>query len=368
VQKRFSNTEMFEKRDEAPERAPTRRLEKARGRGFFVATQNTRGEMLNPNSAKERSTQPSILLVEDSATTAVMLSKYLAGSYRLLHAKDGAEAWDTLNHIVDVELVITDINMPRLTGHQLLVKIRKSEEPRFKNLPVIVMTTTDDNTDRNLAFLNGANDFITKPIDEMELLARVNVHYKLAHTIRELEASKRALAEQATTDPLTRLKNRRAFFENGSRQVSMARRYGTDLSILILDLDYFKRINDSFGHQAGDEALVTVAQILSQLTRTEDTVARVGGEEFALLLPDTNRLGAAVLAERIRNAVEREQFTVDGQPVQLTLSIGVASFAVERVDTVDQLLNIADQRMYLAKKHGRNRICVNNEGKTNFAS
>ena len=324
--------------------------------------------MLNPGSTKEKSSLPSILLVEDSATTSAVLSKYLTGNYRLLHAKDGAEAWDMLQQKADIDLVITDINMPRLTGHQLLIKIRKAEDPHFKNLPVIVMTTTDDSTDRNLAFLNGANDFVTKPIDEMELLARINVHHKLAHTIRELETSRRALAEQATTDPLTRLKNRRAFFENGSRQVSMARRYGTDLSILVIDLDYFKKINDNFGHQAGDEALVTVAQILAHMTRTEDTVARIGGEEFSVLLPDTNRLGAAVLAERIRSAVARERFTVDGQALHLTLSIGVASYAVEQVDTVDQLLNIADQRMYLAKKHGRNRICVNNEGKTNFAS
>lgn len=316
---------------------------------------------------KDKPKLPSILLVEDSPTTAVLLSKYLAGAYRLLHAKDGAEAWQMLEDSPEIELVVTDINMPRLTGHQLLVRIRKSDEPRFKNLPVIVMTTTDDNTDRNLAFLNGANDFITKPIDEMELLARVNVHHKLAQTIRELEASRRALAEQATTDPLTRLKNRRAFFEDGNRHISMARRYDTDVSLIVADLDFFKRINDGFGHQAGDEALIAVAQVLLQLTRTEDTVARIGGEEFALLLPDTNRLGAAVLGERIRAAVEREQFNAGEQSLQLTLSIGVASYAVERVDSVDQLLSIADQRMYLAKRLGRNRICVNNDGKSNFA-
>lgn len=317
---------------------------------------------------KDKSDLPSILLVEDSPTTAVLLSKYLTGTYHLLHAKDGVEAWEMLEGDPEIELVVTDINMPRLTGHQLLVKIRKSDDPRFKNLPVIVMTTTDDNADRNLAFLNGANDFITKPIDEMELLARVNVHHKLAQTIRELEASRRALAEQATTDPLTRLKNRRAFFENGNQHLSMARRYGTDVSLIVADLDFFKRINDSFGHQAGDEALIAIAKVLLQMTRTEDTVARIGGEEFAMLLPDTNRLGAAVLAERIRAAVERDRFSAGGQLLQITLSIGVASYAVEQVDTVDQLLSIADRRMYLAKKLGRNRICVNNDGKSNFAS
>jgi two-component system cell cycle response regulator len=322
--------------------------------------------MLNPDT-KSNSPLPSILLVEDSATTSVLLSKYLADAYRLVHAKDGAEAWGMLEADPHIELVITDINMPRLTGHELLIRIRQSENPHLKNMPVIVMTTTADNTDRNLAFRNGANDFIAKPIDEMELQARVNVHHKLAQTIRELETSQRALAEQATTDPLTRLKNRRAFFENGAKHLSVARRYNTDFSIIAADLDYFKRVNDTYGHQAGDEALIAVAGILLQLTRTEDTVARVGGEEFAMLLPDTNRLGAAVLAERIRAAVEYERFMVTEHTVQLTLSIGVASFAVERVDSVDQLLNIADQRLYLAKRHGRNRICVTNDGKSSFA-
>lgn len=321
-----------------------------------------------PNRDLKENLLPSILLVEDSQTTTALLSKYLGGSYRLIHAKDGAEAWELLQHNADIELVITDINMPRLTGHQLLVKIRKAEEPRFNNLPVIVMTTTDDNVDRNLAFLNGANDFLTKPIDDIELQARVNVHYKLAHTIRELEASKRQLAEQATTDPLTRLKNRRAFFENGSQQISMARRYGTDLSIIVADVDYFKKVNDTYGHKAGDEALVAVARILVNMTRTEDTVARIGGEEFAILLPDTNRLGAAVLAERIRSAIERERVILAERVVPITISIGVASFATELVESVDQLLSIADQRLYLAKKNGRNRICVTNEGKSNFAS
>lgn len=311
---------------------------------------------------------PSILLVEDSQTTRALLSKYLTGTYRLVHAKDGAEAWDVLERSTDIDLVITDINMPRMTGHQLLVKIRKSDEPRFKNLPVIVMTTTDDNVDRNLAFLNGANDFLTKPVDEIELQARVNVHYKLAHTIRELEASRRRLADQATTDPLTHLKNRRAFFENGSKHIAMARRYGTDVSVIVADVDHFKKVNDTYGHHAGDEALIAVSRILLELTRTEDTVARVGGEEFAVLLPDTNRLGAAVLAERMRNAVERERFVLNDNAVTITISIGVASFAVELVDTVDQLLSIADQRLYLAKRNGRNRICVNNEGKSSYAT
>jgi diguanylate cyclase (GGDEF)-like protein len=323
---------------------------------------------VKPEQAKKTADPlPLLLLVEDSQTTTALLSKYLGHTYRLLHAKDGMQAWDVLEKNPDIAIVITDIHMPNMSGHQLLVKIRKSDGANHKNLPVIVMTTAEDNVDRNLAFLNGANDFITKPIDEMELVARLNVHHRLARTIRELEASKKALAEQATTDSLTKLKNRRAFFENGTKAVALARRYVSDLSVLLLDIDHFKKINDTYGHAVGDEALIMVAQILIEMSRTEDTVARIGGEEFALLLPDTNRLGTAVLAERIRSAIEREQFITGDKIVPITASIGIATFGVDPADSIDQLLGVADNRLYMAKNAGRNRICVNDEGKTTFA-
>jgi diguanylate cyclase (GGDEF)-like protein len=323
---------------------------------------------VKPEQAKKTADPlPLLLLVEDSQTTTALLSKYLGHTYRLLHAKDGMQAWDVLEKNPDIAIVITDIHMPNMSGHQLLVKIRKSDGANHKNLPVIVMTTAEDNVDRNLAFLNGANDFITKPIDEMELVARLNVHHRLARTIRELEASKKALAEQATTDSLTKLKNRRAFFENGTKAVALARRYVSDLSVLLLDIDHFKKINDTYGHAVGDDALIMVAQILIEMSRTEDTVARIGGEEFALLLPDTNRLGTAVLAERIRSAIEREQFITGDKIVPITVSIGIATFGVDPTDSIDQLLGVADNRLYLAKNAGRNRICVNDEGKTTFA-
>lgn len=322
---------------------------------------------MTPTQAPKNDPQPTLLLVEDSPTTTALLSKFLGSYYRILHASDGEEAWRMLEENPDIALVITDINMPNMTGHQLLVKIRRSDGDHHKNLPVIVMTTADDNVDRNLAFLNGANDFITKPIDEMEMQARVNVHYRLARTIRELESSKKALAQQALTDSLTRLKNRRAFFENGARALAMAQRYVSDLSVILLDIDHFKRINDNYGHQVGDEALVVVANILTELTRTVDTVARIGGEEFAILLPDTNLLGTAVLAERIRKAIEREQFIVTDKIVQITVSIGIASLGADPAQSVDQMLAVADNRLYLAKEKGRNRICVNDEGKTTFA-
>jgi len=309
-----------------------------------------------------------ILLVEDSATTATMLTKYLEKKYSLVKAKNGAIAWEIISGEHNVGLVLTDINMPEMNGHQLLVEIRRSKDPRINQIPVIVMTDADDNTDRNLAFTNGASDFINKPIDELELKARVNVHYTLSNTIRELETSREALKRQATTDPLTKLQNRRAFFEQAEECRALHKRYGSTYSVLMLDIDYFKMINDNHGHDAGDKVLVAVAGILPEMTRDVDTVARIGGEEFAILLPDTNRLGTAVMAERVRAAIEQHPFEADGTSLNITVSIGVASQDAEHTDTVGDLMRIADKRLYLAKEMGRNRIAVNDDGKSNYAA
>lgn len=316
--------------------------------------------------------RPCVLIVEDSKTAKAMLQKELAEQYILLHAMDGAEAWDMLQENSQIDLVITDINMPRMSGQQLLVKIRTSDAPHIRSLPVIVMTGTDGNADKNLAFLNGANDFVNKPVDGLEIQARVNVHYKLANTIRELEKSKNALAHQATTDPLTGLKNRRSFHELGE-QILQAASGGADFSIIHLDIDHFKQVNDVYGHAAGDEVLMAVARQLNHVVRAPDVsgrggdiLARIGGEEFAILLPNTNRLGAAVMAERIRAALEKLTIWISGTCLAVTASLGTANFRGEKVETIRELLNIADRRMYLAKKLGRNRICVNDDGKTNF--
>ena len=324
------------------------------------------------NEPQSGTPRPCVLIVEDSKTAKAMLQKELAEQYILLHAMDGAEAWDLLQENPQIDLVITDINMPRMSGQQLLVKIRTSDAPDIRNLPVIVMTGTDGNADKNLAFLNGANDFVNKPVDGLEIQARVNVHYKLANTIRELEKSKNALAHQATTDPLTGLKNRRSFHELGE-QILQAAGGGMDFSIIHLDIDHFKQVNDVYGHAAGDEVLMAVSKQLNHVVRAPepsgrggDILARIGGEEFAILLPNTNRLGAAVMAERIRAALEKLPIWIGETRLTVTASLGTANYRGEKVETIRELLNIADRRMYLAKKLGRNRICVNDEGKTNF--
>ena len=322
---------------------------------------------VSPLEVSNDTTLPHILVVEDSLTSVAVISRDLRERYSLLHARDGDDAWDVLQTDTRIELVITDVQMPRVSGQQLLKLIRQSEDARIRSLPVIVMTTAEDNADKHLAFLNGANDFLNKPVDPLELQARVNVHHRLARTIHELEVSKVALAEQATTDSLTRLKNRRMFYTQAEQNLAVCRRYAKDMSVLLLDIDHFKKVNDTYGHHAGDQVLVRIAQLLTMMVRGGDTVARFGGEEFAALLPETNRLGAAVMGQRIRAGIEKEEIIVEGRQIPVTVSIGIATLAAEEVTSIDQLLNIADRRLYLAKNSGRNRICVSDDGRSHFA-
>jgi two-component system cell cycle response regulator len=309
---------------------------------------------------------PLILLVEDSMTSMELISRDLREHYSLLHAHDGEEAWQLLQRASNVDLVVTDVQMPRVSGQELLTRIRQSDNPKIRALPVIVMTTANDNAEKHLAFLNGANDFLNKPVDPLELQARIRVHHRLTHTIRELEESKKALAELATTDALTQLKNRRLFYTQAEQNLADCRRNERDMSVLVLDIDHFKKVNDTYGHHTGDEVLIRVAKLLSRMVRAVDTVARFGGEEFAVLMPETNKLGAAVLGERIRSVIEKEHIVVDGQTIAVTASLGIATLAAEQVESIDQLLSIADRRLYLAKNSGRNRICISDDGRSRF--
>lgn len=319
---------------------------------------------LNDSIQKKR---PYILIVEDSPTTLAVISSHLADYVDIISAQNGEQAWELIQDDSEIELVLTDIVMPGLSGHQLLVKIRKSKNKQISSLPVFMMTTGDDVTDKHLAFLNGANDFLTKPIDPIELQARVNVHHNLATSIRELEESRAALKLQATTDPLTSLQNRRAFFEEGDKAVFTVQRYKTELSLILLDIDFFKKVNDSYGHHAGDVVLARIAHLLKSMIRHVDIAARIGGEEFCLMLPGTNRLGAAVLAERIRKIVMDDVIVVDNASLSITISAGLVTAASETYDQFDDLLKIADKRLYLAKESGRNRICVTDDGKSDFS-
>jgi two-component system, cell cycle response regulator len=180
---------------------------------------------------------------------------------------------------------------------------------------------------------------------------------KRAQALESTREDNRRLEALATTDPLTRLLNRRALLERLSIEVDRAHRYGSSLSLLLLDIDHFKAINDTAGHLVGDGVLRQLGELLAYSVRTADVVARYGGEEFVVILPETSSEGGVIFAERLRDTVERHAFDVSNdEPLHLTASIGVATFPSPRVESTEDLFARADEALYRAKSGGRNQV------------
>jgi len=304
--------------------------------------------------------KPKLLIVDDSATIRATLSRAVGDEFDSIEATNGTEALRLLQEDIEIDLVVTDLAMPEMDGFGLIDSMRNHNTARLKNMPVIVVTGANDTEAREKAFIAGANDFIAKTSDHVEFLARVRAHVKLAQTIQELEQSRRYLKEQADTDPLTQLANRRRFFAVASNNLAQMRRQGEHFSIIIMDIDHFKKINDTYGHQAGDVVLQQLALVLQMAIREGDALARMGGEEFVVASPYTNRLAAIVLSERLRKAVEASEFVYGDNQIPVTISLGIATMGKEDTD-VDKLLLVADSRLYLAKERGRNRICASDK-------
>ncbi len=273
----------------------------------------------------------------------------------VLFAKDGLEGFKLLlNNRID--LVLCDVVMPGIDGFKFLsLKKARSE---LVEVPVIMLAGTASDVHAKVRGLEaGASDYLTKPFDDEELVARVKVHLKIKGLQDELREKNQRLEELSNTDGLTRVVNRRHLMELLDLEFTRARRYNNALSFVMVDIDHFKAINDRYGHQVGDEALTAVASVLRQDLRRNDVIGRYGGEEFSLLLPETVGDGARVVAERYRKRLEEYQLNAQGERIRLTASFGVAELAPE-LTNLDALVRRADAAMYQAKHQGRNRVVV----------
>ena len=184
----------------------------------------------------------------------------------------------------------------------------------------------------------------------------LRIKNELEMELEERKEREKDLQYQASTDPLTNLLNRRAFFERCAREIEYAMQHNTELSLLVIDIDNFKMVNDTYGHQTGDHAIIAVAENIAAIIRTTDVLARIGGEEFSLLMPMTGRESAHQLGERIRLNIAEKKIEVEDQVLQLTVSIGLAVFQKEDPD-IQTVFKRSDQALYRAKENGRNRVC-----------
>lgn len=285
-----------------------------------------------------------ILVVDDEEVIctlfAAMLGQY--DCYQVVTTTDGRKVLDILRHEA-FDVVLLDMRMPVITGINLLRQISQA----FEDLPVIIVTGHGSIEAAVESMQAGAADFVTKPVPAAVLHIRIQKVLEHAHTRR-----------LASTDGLTDLYNHRTFHERLAQEVARAKRYTRPLSLIMLDVDHFKKYNDTYGHPQGDIILREVARILKESSRTSDTVARYGGEEFAVILPETDQVSAQKIGQRLREKVEEHVFP--GEECMpgghLTVSVGVATHLSG--GTKEALLQAADQAMYTAKRAGRNRVCV----------
>jgi two-component system, cell cycle response regulator len=300
-----------------------------------------------------------ILLAEDDFTSRSMLAAVLKKwGYDPVVSADGNAAWEALQKPDAPRLALLDWDMPGLEGLEICRRLRKKEttDPSY----VILLTGRDAKSDIVQGLEAGANDYIAKPYDNAELLARIRVGQRMLELQASLMETQAALAHQATHDALTGIFNRRAILDQLARELARTMRQGGRLSVGMCDIDNFKKVNDSFGHQAGDEVLVAFAGCLQANLREYDYVGRYGGEEFLVIATGSAGQSDDGLFERLLQQVAALEIkTRAGGSMSVTASIGTAPGT--GTSTVDALLAAADVALYQAKAAGRNRVVRNQD-------
>lgn len=302
-----------------------------------------------------------ILVVDDHPDNIELLKARLeARGYEVDTAEDGEEA---LKKVFErpPSLVLLDVMMPRMDGFETVRRIKANKDMPF--IPVIMQTALDSTQDIVEGLNAGADDYVTKPLNFAELEARVKsllrikaLQESLEERERQLEEINEKLERMSMTDGLTGIANRRSLEEKLRDMFEHSLRLHEPISVVMCDIDRFKSVNDTYGHQAGDDVLKQFAKVLHDEAREIDRVGRYGGEEFMLLLPGTVLDAAVTFAERVRHAIESHTFEFEGGTLQRTMSLGVASWPHPKIHQCDGLIKAADDALYVAKKTGRNRV------------
>jgi diguanylate cyclase (GGDEF)-like protein len=304
-----------------------------------------------------------VLIADDDPISRHMLEVLLERwGYEVVVADNGDEAAQILASPESPKLAVLDWIMPGLDGIQLCHKIRRGKSEPYT---YILMCTVKSKQQDIVAGLEaGADDYVTKPYDPAELRLRLRTGKRILYLQDQLINAREAMREQATRDPLTGLWNRASILDILSQELSRSQRQAARFSIVLIDLDNFKEINDVYGHQVGDQVLRRISQAMRASKRSYDSIGRYGGEEFLVVLPDCDETSAVSQAERLRETVEQLTIETPAGSIRTTASLGIAAFDTATCPDSIDMIEAADQALYRAKRHGRNRVEVGVVGVT----
>lgn len=296
-----------------------------------------------------------VLIVDDDGDYLQFLRMILERQGHVVYeASDGLIAWELLQTEA-IPFVITDWMLPELDGIGLTKNIRAANFPYYSY--IILLTAKKERDDIVDGLEAGADDYLTKPFDVSELRARIGIGERILNLEMRLRDSLHQLASLASHDSLTGLLNRRALYEVIEKEQQRSESGGTSLSVVMIDLDHFKSINDQYGHLAGDEALCQVAKAITERKRSSDYAGRWGGEEFLIVLPGANLQEAGIVAERMRVAIRSLVIRLeDGRLVSVRASLGAASTVPGGQFSLERLIDEADKALYMAKAAGRDLV------------
>ena len=296
-----------------------------------------------------------ILVVDDNFDNVEIIATRLRfRGYDVIESTNGEEALKAV-HAQEPDLILLDVMLPDIDGYEIARRIKGNEDLPF--IPIILVTARDSTQDKVTGLDAGADDYLTKPINFPELEARVRSMLRIKALQDELEEKNRELERLSISDGLTGLYNHRHIHGLLQEEFERADRTGERLTVAMFDLDRFKSVNDSYGHQAGDRVLEQFADILRETAREIDRLGRYGGEEFMALLPDTGIEDGVVFVERVRREVARHPFMIGREePISMTTSCGIATYPHELINDPENLIRLADEALYSAKASGRNRV------------
>ena len=291
-----------------------------------------------------------ILIIEDDPLVLRGFETILKQEgYLVTTLSSGETALELINK-ENFDLILTDLNLEGINGIDILKRVKKISP----DIPVIVITGYESMDSAISALRGGAYDYLIKPCQDIDLKTTIK---------RGLE--KRMLEKEllilATTDPLTKLYNRNYFLSRFEEEFAKAVRYKMNIACILIDIDHFKKVNDNFGHQIGDRILIDLSDILRINSRNIDIIGRYGGEEFILILPQINDKSAYKLCERLRKITGENVFSIQGNEIKITISLGISSFPDNKVKNYKELIRLADNALYEAKRTGRNKTVISDE-------